>query len=174
MQSHKILCATIRGETGEVTEGELPHDSGEYLTARQVSEQHCAPRRGTEQLLLAEDDPGIRRMTSRMLSNLGYRVRAFASGPALLAALEGDDQPADLLLTDFEMPGLTGYELALRLRVLHPNVLTSGWPEQSIAPAQRPADWPRFMSKPFTIRALSQNLRELLDGQPPVVKIERP
>ena len=71
------------------------------------------------------------------------------------------------LLTDFDMPGLTGYELAGRLRALRPDIkilLTSGMAEDSIAPQCRPHDWPHFIAKPFTTCTLGQKLREVLEG----------
>jgi FixJ family two-component response regulator len=72
-----------------------------------------------------------------------------------------------MLLTDFDMPGLTGYELAGQLRALRPDVrvlLTSGMPEDSITSAVKPPDWPDFIPKPFTICSLGHKLREVLEG----------
>jgi CheY-like chemotaxis protein len=168
MQS-RILenAAALREHDGAITPE--PRSSGEYRIARAAPEQHSEPLHGTERVLLAEDDPGVRRTTLQVLNALGYQVQAFASGPELLANVGRHSDPSDLLLTDFEMPGLTGYELALRLRALQPNLkilLTSGLPEEDIVPAVRPVDWPHFIGKPFTLRSLGTKLRELLDELP--------
>lgn len=117
-------------------------------------------------ILLAEDDPGVRRATIVVLRDLGYRVDAFANGFALLTALARDDRSFELLLTDFEMPGMTGYELARRLRVLKPSVkilLTSGRPEEDLLGEPLPEDWPAFIAKPFSYDSLERKLHEILD-----------
>jgi len=121
---------------------------------------------GTERIALAEDDPGVRQATLLILEDLGYEVEAYPSGPDFLEALAKDDRPVELLLTDFDMPGLNGYELARQLRALRPDarvLLTSGLPEESILPRVKPADWPPFIPKPYTCRSLSHKLREVLD-----------
>jgi CheY-like chemotaxis protein len=136
----------------------------------QSPEGRCqAAHQGHKRLLLAEDDDDVRWTTLRMLERLGYQVQAFASGTELLATLRWQDYPADLLVTDFEMPGLSGYELASHLRWSRPQLkilLTSGLPETTIMPAIKPVDWPSFISKPFTMRSLDDKLRELLHEQP--------
>lgn len=169
MQSRILARAAVMRESAEVTEREFPLESGDYLAAREGMGQRRDLLHGTERLLLAEDDPNVRRTTLHILNRLGYQVQAFANGPELLATLELQVEPVDLLLTDFEMPGLTGYELASRLRARQPDLkilLTSGLPEESIVPAARPLDWPQFIPKPFTAHSLGYKLRELLDGQP--------
>jgi len=93
-------------------------------------------------------------------------VEAYPSGPEVLEALAKDDRPVELLLTDFDMPGLTGYELARRLLALRPGarvLLTSGSPEESIVPPVKPTDWPHFIPKPYTCRSLGHKLRAVLD-----------
>jgi len=124
------------------------------------------PPQGTERIALAEDDPGVRQATLLILEDLGYEVEAYPSGPDFLEALAKDDRPVELLLTDFDMPGLNGYELARQLRALRPDakvLLTSGSPEESIVPGVKPADWPPFIPKPYTCRSLGHKLREVLD-----------
>ncbi len=65
------------------------------------------------------------------------------------------------------MPGLTGYELARRLRALKPDakvLLTSGSAEETITRGAKPDDWPPFIPKPFTYHSLGHKLREVLDA----------
>ncbi len=121
--------------------------------------------RGRERVLLAEDDPLMRRTTALLMQDLGYQVTACASGDEALAAVARDDLPIDLLFTDFAMPGMTGYELALRIRSERPDIrvlVTSGCTKESILP-EAPAPIP-FIGKPFTLSALAGKLREVLDG----------
>jgi CheY-like chemotaxis protein len=117
-------------------------------------------------IILAEDDPSVRRLTKSFLEELGCQVEAFANGLEALAVVLIDERPFALLLTDFDMPGLTGYELGQQLRVRWPKakvLLTSGSPEESIVPSVKPDDWPPFIPKPFTSRSLGCRLREVLE-----------
>lgn len=134
-------------------------------SARAMFDERDAASADTGRILLAEDDPGVRRVTLAILQDLGYQVDAFASGSALLAAIERDKLAFELLLTDFDMPGMNGYELARRLSALKPSVkilLTSGKPEESLLDGPLPEDWPAFIAKPFSFDSLERKLREIL------------
>ena len=125
---------------------------------------------GTERIVLAEDDPIIRKTIQHLLKELGYQVEAYTSGPEVLAATSGDCPPIALLLTDHEMPGLTGYELAQRFRVEHPGVhvlLASGCSKESIFPSGQPKNWPRYLRKPYSLKTLARTVRDVLDGPAP-------
>ena len=65
-------------------------------------------------ILIAEDDPAIREGLTDSLSSEGYDVRSAPDGTQALAALQ--EQPADLLLLDIMMPGLSGYDVCRQLR----------------------------------------------------------
>ena len=120
---------------------------------------------GTERIVLAEDDPMIRKAIQHLLMELGYQVEAYPSGPEVLAAMSRDSHPIELLLTDHEMPGLTGYELAQQFRAEHPGVrvlLASGRSKESIFPEGR--NWPPFLRKPYSLSTLACTLRDVLDG----------
>jgi len=124
-----------------------------------------APR-GTETILLAEDDPALREMAAALLRRLGYTVLISVGGMAELCA-DGD---IDLLVTDDIMPDMSGRDLAGRLRALHPRIrvlltpILNGKPipgqsvmKQGVARLQ----------KPFTPSALARKVRQLLDQPAP-------
>lgn len=67
-----------------------------------------------KRILLAEDDPAVSYILTRYLDKAGFAVRAAPDGRAALALF--DAEPADLLVTDFRMPGMNGEELILALR----------------------------------------------------------
>ena len=125
---------------------------------------------GTERIVLAEDDPIIRKTIQHLLKELGYQVEAYTSGPEVLAAMSRKCSPIALLLTDHEMPGLTGYELAQQFRVEYPTVhvlLASGRSKESVFPDGKPSDWPPFLRKPYSLKTLASTLRDVLDGSGP-------
>jgi len=157
---------SVRAFSGDNVEDSVRKLSGQYSVTRDNEEGLDDPPQGKERIMLAEDDPGVRKATLLILEDLGYQVEAYANGTDVLAALEHDDRPVELLLTDFEMPGLTGYELAQRLRALKPGakvLITSGLEEETIRRDAKPEDWPPFIPKPFTYNSLGRKLREVLD-----------
>ena len=100
-----------------------------------------ALRGGGERILLVEDEGSLRELCASVLPRLGYRVSAAASGPEALRLMERERLELDLVLTDVIMPGLSGVELADRLReraagtqgALHVRV-----PRRRHRPARRP------------------------------------
>ena len=71
-----------------------------------------------KRILLAEDDPAVSYILMRYLDKAGFAVRAAPDGRAALALF--DTEPADLVVTDFRMPGMNGEELILALRARQP------------------------------------------------------
>lgn len=71
-----------------------------------------------KRIILAEDDPAVSYILQRYLAAAGFAVRAAPDGRAALALFE--QAPADLLVTDFRMPGMNGEELILAVRARHP------------------------------------------------------
>jgi two-component system cell cycle sensor histidine kinase/response regulator CckA len=120
--------------------------------------------RGTETVLLCEDEEGVRDLVEHVLTTHGYRVLA-AGGP--LHALElAAEQPVDVLVSDVIMPDLSGPELARRLESLRPGVRTlfvSGYTAETVRGRGRlPAD-SAFLEKPFDQRSLLRAVRAVLD-----------
>jgi len=143
----------------------------EGLPEALVGKESCdhAPG-GTERIAIAEDDIFIRRTIQCHLKSLGYQVEVFANGGEVLAVMSQARPPFAALVTDHEMPGLTGYELARRIRTDHSQVrvlLMSGCPKDSIFPDAEPEDWPPFLRKPYTLDTLARTLRDVIDGPAP-------
>ncbi|TCL69683.1 PAS domain-containing sensor histidine kinase [Rhizobium sp. BK251] len=127
-------------------------------------EQPSIPR-GSEKILVVEDDPRVRRVAVSRLSEAGYQIVEAADGNAALALLEENPDVA-LLFTDIVMPGgMTGDELAHTVRSLKPEIkvlFTSGYAEPTIA-GRELAQSGSWLKKPYTARELAIRLRELLD-----------
>jgi CheY-like chemotaxis protein len=123
--------------------------------------------RGTETILLVEDDPALREMAATLLRRLGYTVLAAANGiEALNLKQQRDIGHIDLLFTDVVMPHMSGKELSERVRALYPHtriLFTSGYTENAIVDQGGLNPGVAFLQKPFTPVALAHKLREVLD-----------
>ncbi len=123
--------------------------------------------RGTETILLVEDDPALREMAATLLRRLGYTVSAAANGiEALSLKQQPDTGHIDLLFTDVVMPHMSGKELADRVRALYPHtriLFTSAYTENAIVHQGVLDKGVALLQKPFTPSALAHKLREVLD-----------
>jgi PAS domain S-box-containing protein len=165
------VYGTVRQSDGFVTvESEVGHGAQFSvflpLAAEESSKAHPEPlngaRRGTETILLVEDEVTVLDFTRQALELHGYGVVA-AVGPVEALAL--GDVPYDLLLTDVVMPQMRGGELARRLREARPGLKTlfmSGYLDgEALLGADGSA---AFLQKPFTLDELAHKVRELLDA----------
>ena len=120
---------------------------------------------GTETILVAEDNEGVRDTVVSMLAELGYRVLKAKDGPGALAVLDSGAR-IDLLLTDVVMPGgLRGPELAREARQRLPGIavlFTSGYTEDAIVHGGRLDPGVELLSKPYTSDALARKVRQVL------------
>ena len=135
--------------------------------ASAMPNRNASVPRGHETILLAEDDDGVRTVTTRMLAPLGYTVIATENGDQALTMLEQHGRSIDLLLTDLVLPGMSGRVLAERARQRLPNLrvlFSSGYTDDVIVQRQLLEHGASFLQKPFTPRALGEKVREVLDG----------
>ncbi|HEX3556278.1 MAG TPA: response regulator [Thermoanaerobaculia bacterium] len=122
---------------------------------------------GSERILLVEDDAQVRESTLGLLESVGYGVTAVADGSQALTALELASEPFDLLITDVVMPGLSGPEIAGRVRAHQgpvPVVFVSGYSESVVDFHGLLQPGANFLAKPFAASALFKKVREALDG----------
>ena len=134
-----------------------------------ISAQGALPsmqeRSGGETILVVEDEPAVRRITSGLLKNKGYNVLIAESGEEALEVAGNHSGSIDLLLTDVVMPGLQGPELASSLLRLHPGasvLFVSGYTDPERFVDLNLGDRRRFLQKPFSREALEQSVRSLL------------
>ena len=122
-----------------------------------------------ETVLVVEDEPSVRRFTTSLLERIGYHVISCESGEQALELSKDYSGPIDLLLTDVVMPGLQGPELAKDLLESRPEtcvLFVSGYAEPERLLELSLTETRAFMPKPFSIDALAQQVRSLLDGSP--------
>ncbi len=128
------------------------------------------PQRGTETILLVEDEQSVRVLMRDELRKLGYRVLEAKNGieACLLATQQAGS--FQLLLTDVVMPGMAGRELAQHLSVIYPDLRTlfiSGYMDDVGIMAGLEEGTSSFLQKPFTPEALARAVRNLLDANVP-------
>jgi CheY-like chemotaxis protein len=121
---------------------------------------------GSEAILLVEDDPRLRRVASRRLRSLGYRVIEADNGANALTQLAAHAEIA-IIFTDFVMPGgMNGNELAEAALAANPAVkilFTSGYAEPAARGKLRAGAWLR---KPYTATELARRIRDVLREPP--------
>jgi PAS domain S-box-containing protein len=124
--------------------------------------------RGTETVLLAEDEEQIRRVSVRLLSELGYEVLPAANGAEALELAAKHDGSIDILLSDVVMPEMNGIELWERLRMERPALpalFMSGWASDAVVRHGILDGQVPFLQKPFSTQHLGLKIREILDAR---------
>ena len=153
-----------RGATFEVL---LPRDSGEgELRAAGAAERVEQPG-GREIVLFVEDDPAVRQVGVRILTESGYQVIAASSGPEALRLHAAAPRAIDLLVTDVVMPRMSGLELARELRAVRPDLrvlYTSGYTDGALVDPALAQPRSAFLPKPYLLDTLLAQVRALLDA----------
>ena len=125
--------------------------------------------KGTETVLLAEDEAAVRDVAAQMLREQGYNVLPAANGAeALGVAWMYASEKIDLLLTDVIMPQMNGKELADQLSAIHPEarvLYTSGYTDDTIGRHGVLSPDTQFLQKPFSPPDLAYKVREVLDNR---------
>jgi PAS domain S-box-containing protein len=123
--------------------------------------------RGSETILLVEDDAHVREVTRAILLRQGYQVLEAQDGEHALRLCAEHDASIDLLLTDVVMPRLSGRQLAERVLVLRPTLRVlymSGYTDDAIVRHGVLGSGMAFLQKPLTPRSLATKVREVLDA----------
>lgn len=125
------------------------------------------PPRGTERILLVDDEAPVRAVVRLMLERLGYRVIEAANGAEALGIIETSMDRIDLVLTDVVMPELHGGDLAEVLLTREPwrRVLyMSGYARDDIMRRGLAQPGTALLKKPFTPDGLARAVRDVLDS----------
>ena len=139
----------------------------ELPRAEPVEQPLPHPPRGSETVLVVEDEPAVRLLVRLVLKQQGYTVLEASEGTEALRLAGQHPGAIHLVLTDFVMPGMTGAELARYLRQARPGIgllYMSGYTGGSIMDRGLLEGEVVFLQKPFTSDALLRKVREVLDG----------
>jgi signal transduction histidine kinase len=144
----------------------LPMVREDTEAPRHAKAQGEAPR-GTETILVVEDQDGIRELARDFLESCGYTVLVSKDGAEALGIAERHKDPIDLLVTDVVMPKVNGRELAQRLTAMRPSVRVlymSGYTERAASHHDLLEQDTICLEKPFSLRTLAVKVREALDA----------
>jgi CheY-like chemotaxis protein len=124
------------------------------------------PNRGSETILLVEDEEAVRGLACRILERQGYRVIPAQHGRDAMEIATKEAGQIDLVLTDVVMPGMNGRGLVERLSGIRPAIKSlymSGYTDDDIIRRGFIEPSKSFLQKPFTSEALLQTVRKVLD-----------
>ena len=139
----------------------LPQVQEDLSTNKAHSGLHAIPR-GTETVLLAEDEDTVRTLARQVMETCGYRVLEAANGEEAVRLYERHEGPIHLLVSDVVMPYVGGRRLADQLRTLDPQLrvlFLSGYTADATAHYGVSETEFAYLQKPFSIRALTQKVR---------------
>jgi two-component system cell cycle sensor histidine kinase/response regulator CckA len=156
----------LSSEPGVGTSIEIHVPVTELGPARATKPTQAAPAGRGESILIAEDDPAVRRVAERILGSAGYAVSSAGGGPEALDMLDDSGRQVDLLLADVVMPGMRGDDLARRAIAMRPGLhvlFMSGYSDQAPPKDLGPtAGSTSFIDKPFDAGTLLERVRDQL------------
>jgi PAS domain S-box-containing protein len=136
------------------------------VVAEETPVRPCPDVRGSETILLVEDDEQVRRLVYEMLTRMGYRVLPTASGKEAIETLESNQGPVHLLVTDVVMPDMDGHETHTKIVERSPStrvLYMSGYTDDTIARHGVQEEGIHFIHKPFSLEDFGRVVRSILD-----------
>ena len=159
----EVDSAPDRGSTFRLF---LPRGDATEIEEPARESRISATLRGTESVLVVEDEPTVRAVVRSILTQSGYRVVERETGEEALALWATRETEFDLLITDLVMPGnISGELLAERLRKMRPELrvlLTTGYVNHTISEERFTALGMQLLRKPYTAEELLQSVRRCL------------
>ncbi|WDP91920.1 MAG: response regulator [Desulfobacter sp.] len=122
--------------------------------------------RGTESILVLDDEIALSRILEKTLTALGYSVTAFFTPEAALSHLKENPARPDLIITDFAMPKMNGIQFAQKVNAGTdiPVILCTGYSENIAREKMSSANIKGFLLKPLTQQTIAETVRQVLDG----------
>lgn len=173
-QSHGHVAVTSEVGRGTTFKIYLPQVEAPNAGAT-VVEQAPVAVRGSETVLVVDDEEQVRSLECGMLQASGYKVLSAADGREALRMCRESSEPIHLLVTDIIMPNMNGRELvrqALPLRPAMRVLFVSGYPDEMEISTEGSPQKTDFLQKPFTSVTFLRRVRQSLDGAEPAASIK--
>jgi len=158
--AHQLLALQhkeVRGPPQRIAEAPQPGER----------DQTAALASSRETILVVDDQDMVRELASRTLEIEGYTILAARDGDEALQICRGHEGPIHLLVTDVEMPGMSGRDLAKRMASLHTKIKVlymSGYTAETLRGQGALESGDALLTKPFTARSLARKVRKALDA----------
>jgi two-component system, cell cycle sensor histidine kinase and response regulator CckA len=168
-QNKGFIWAYSELKKGTVFKIYLPCISGKSAAPEPAEAKSPTPARGSETILVVEDEPAVRRASTEFLALQGYNVLEAKDGVDALAVTKRHAAPIHLVLTDVVMPNMSGGELAEQIRRLRPGIkllFVSGYAGRTVLDHKVLDSENNFLQKPYTLKELAGKIREMLRSQP--------
>jgi PAS domain S-box-containing protein len=156
---------TVRSEPGKGTTFSVYIPKVDVQPEATLHVEALQPR-GSEKILLVDDEPAVMGMGTKLLEHLGYRVTSQTDSVSALEVFRLSPDEFDLVVTDYAMPKLTGLDLArkmLRIRPDIPILLCTGYSEK-ITPDHVKELGMGLLMKPYGMKQISEEVRKILDA----------
>ena len=141
-------------------------DLAEAPALKESEEAPVVGSRGSETILVVEDEDDVRSYLVETLRDLNYRVKEAPDGAAALALIESNPGRVDLLLTDIVMPGMNGRQLAHEMQSRQPELkvlFITGYSRNAVVHQGRLDAGVSLLQKPLSQGMLAAKIRDLLD-----------
>jgi CheY-like chemotaxis protein len=158
----------VYSEPGKGTTFRLYLPTAEAAAAIASAEERPAPALGTETILVAEDEPMVRNLAARILTEVGYTVLVASDGEEALRVFAENRWTIGLVLLDAVMPKLSGREVFRRIKAECPEVkilFCTGYDPESAHCRDIKEERARLLQKPFDASLLLRTVREVLDAE---------
>jgi CheY-like chemotaxis protein len=174
-----MVFGIVRQSGGAIyVDSEPGQGSTFHIVLPVVSETHAssepalapAGARGSETILLVEDDTGVRELAEANLRACGYDVLTAVDGRDALDVLHAQPTSIDILVTDVVMPNMSGPDLAAAVQAAYPDIrvlFISGYTDDAVVRQGLLQAEVAFLQKPYTPLGLAQKVRQVLDVAPP-------
>jgi len=134
----------------------------------EAEDKKAALRRGSETILVVEDETGVRELAGQFLKAHGYTVLEAADGIAALEIAARHEGRIHVVLTDLIMPRMNGTELVKRLKAIRPDVKAAymtGYSEYATPDCETSSNQESILQKPFSSATLANLIRDVLAGK---------
>jgi PAS domain S-box-containing protein len=167
-----VVHGIVKGHSGAIRLSSIPNQSTTFEIYLPMLEAASIPElsrkaeacKGQESILFVEDDQDQLVLIPRVLSQLGYNVMALPTGREAYERVVADNQPIDLIITDYDMPEMNGLQLAQQIETVNPQI-----PIIIVTGRKKPegmdnaaANIKKLISKPYNKTTISEAIREVL------------